>query len=62
MGFGSDDESKQETQSSNTGGGRRSRGFGPRNDYDGTVSVESDDSTDEPLDQFGTIKDRTDAE
>jgi len=56
MGFGSYDESEQERQNADTSADDTEAVNVHENDYNGSVSVESDASTDELLGQLQDIK------
>jgi hypothetical protein len=62
MGFGSYDESEQERQSQDTAddGGEDDGVSVHEHDHEGTVSVESDVSTDDLVDRLGEMRDDAD--
>ncbi|WP_049926994.1 DUF5786 family protein [Halopiger goleimassiliensis] len=62
MGFGSYDESEQQHQSRESDGDEDAAVNVHENDYDGSVTVESDASTDDLLGQLQEIKESSDEE
>jgi hypothetical protein len=62
MGFGSYDESEQERQQQDTDGDDDDGVNVHEHDHDGTVSVESDVSTDDLVSRLGEMRDADEAD